>query len=669
MVALLKRKEVFVGREKQIEQFFRFLKDRESSAFVVVGEPGIGKSSFLKEVVTRIRGESEGSGVFVGFHQVLDGTTNVASPFVRVLDDLMGNLSVSLREKAEEGAKRALSVCRKVFSEKGKRLAKSMVKAFAVKHLGKEMVDELERAYEDWKETPSVESLAEEMFSKHRDEFVYDFAFFFEKLVEEYKKLEFILVFDQFERAPLVSCGILLGLIRAKPETVHVAVSFKVEKEGVAKYMSIRSELLQLKAELFRLPPLSTEEIGEWILRAREKGFSYPDLRKIRRLSGGFPFLISNWLRYSKKLRLDELLVGREGYCEFVEWCFEGLSKECLLLLRRISVLLQPLSVEDYEQLTGVRTAECNLLLEELEKNWILMRQYDTFWFRHDLIKPCVERKLSDLERKRYHLDVAKFFEGKFDSAVKTGGRAEFNVGLGCGYHFHNAGEYEKSLMHNSQFAGFCVDTGSLDIAEECYLRAIKAAGQLKKENSAMVAKGNLADVYRVWGRLNDAYTSHQELLEYFKATEDLRNQAAALHHLAMIEEDRGNYDNAKKLYDQSLRILRELGDKSGIAISVGALGILSEHQEEFEDAFRYFLNAAYLFHDMGSPEEKKALSGTVRVAKRIRKKKLDKILEETPDEIKVYLKQIAQKTQIDHKTKDKTTTAKGDKNPTKPNS
>jgi len=47
VVALLKSEEVFVGREKEIRQFFEFLKDERSSAFVVVGEPGIWKSSFL----------------------------------------------------------------------------------------------------------------------------------------------------------------------------------------------------------------------------------------------------------------------------------------------------------------------------------------------------------------------------------------------------------------------------------------------------------------------------------------------------------------------------------------------------------------------------------------------------------------------------------------------
>lgn len=127
--------EIFVGREKEIEQFFEFLRRKENPAFIVIGEPGIGKSSFLKEVVKRIRERSKDSGVFVGFHEVLDGTTNEASPFVRVLDDLMMNLSIPLREKAEEETKRALSVVKRIFSEEGKLFAKSMIKSFVAKWL------------------------------------------------------------------------------------------------------------------------------------------------------------------------------------------------------------------------------------------------------------------------------------------------------------------------------------------------------------------------------------------------------------------------------------------------------------------------------------------------------------------------------------------------------
>jgi tetratricopeptide (TPR) repeat protein len=172
-----------------------------------------------------------------------------------------------------------------------------------------------------------------------------------------------------------------------------------------------------------------------------------------------------------------------------------------------------------------------------------------------------------------------------------------------------------------------------------------------------------------IQGNHDGAYRLYEQSLKIKRELGAKPGISKSLHNLAVIEQARGNYDKARELYEQSLKIVRELGDKPGIATSMNAFGTLCEKQERFEDALRHFVQAAYLFHQLGSPREKLTLNDIARTAKRISKKKLNKILEETPDEIKAYLIQITQKTRKNHKTKDKTTTTKGDKNPTKPNS
>ena len=41
---------------------------------------------------------------------------------------------------------------------------------------------------------------------------------------------------------------------------------------------------------------------------------------------------------------------------------------------------------------------------------------------------------------------------------------------------------------------------------------------------------------------------------------------AITLHQLGMIHQNQGNYEEAVKKYNQSLKMKEELGDKSGIA-------------------------------------------------------------------------------------------------------
>lgn len=669
--------EVFVGRDKELQQFFNFLENKNTLALIIIAETGMGKSSFLKEAEKRIKKESTSTNRFVGFKEVLDGTTNAASPFIGVIDDLVNNLQLPLQEKISQGKKRALSTFKKLLSRKGKQFAKSIAKTIALKWLNKEQMEELEKAFTEFREefenTQRIESLAEEIFSKHRDEFVQDLIFFFETLTGEYETLDFVFVVDQFERAPLNSYYILLGLIRAKIERLHIVVSFKMQKEGMENYDRIEPELHQLGTQFLTLEPLSYRTIGEWILKARGKEFSHPQLRRIRWFSGGFPFLIARWLMESENLEISELKVGREGYCRFIEWCFSGLNKEYLLFLRKISVLSQPLSVSDYERLTGTKTGECGILLEDLEKKRILVRQKDSFWFRHDLIKPCVERKLSLGEKRLYHMDAAKFFEANTDHQKK-----EFRLILCCAYHFHGAGEYEKSVYYNEKAADHSFDIGDLDVAEACYLRIIEAAQKLGKMNEVALAKAKMARIYRVWGRLDEAYRTQKESCEYFHQRKKWSDESGALGELGLIEQDRGNLDEAESLYNQSLKISEELhdisciaaskgqlgiierdrgelgkaekllkqclgiqkalGDKLGIAKSLQRLGIVLIRGKRLEEALEHFAKAAYLFSLVDINKENECIELLVDIAGELGEKRIQKVLERLSEGEREYI-------------------------------
>ncbi|MFX0203028.1 MAG: tetratricopeptide repeat protein [Candidatus Hodarchaeota archaeon] len=350
-------------------------------------------------------------------------------------------------------------------------------------------------------------------------------------------------------------------------------------------------------------------------------------MKKIRWLSGGFPFLIARWLMQSKDLRISELAEGREGYCRFIEWCFEGLSDKCLLFLRRISVLSQPLSVGDYERLTGIRTGECNLLLEKLEKKRILIKQNYSFWFRHDLIKPCVESKLSQGEIHLYHMDAAKFFERDINYQEKEKQPVEFRLMLCCAYHFHYAREYEESIYYNEIASNHSHDIGDLDVAETCYLRTIEAAQKLGKMDTMAVAKGNVARIYHFLGRVDEAYRTHEENREYFHKTKDQHNEAISLNELGGIEYYRGNLDEAAELHNKSLKISRELGDKSAIAKSLNNLGMIEHGRGNLDKAAELYNQSLKISRELG---DKSAIANSLDSLSVIltKKNQLEKALE-----------------------------------------
>lgn len=51
---------------------------------------------------------------------------------------------------------------------------------------------------------------------------------------------------------------------------------------------------------------------------------------------------------------------------------------------------------------------------------------------------------------------------------------------------------------------------------------------------------------------------------------------AGTLHNLANVVREQGNYSSARSLYQESLVLRRELGDKRSIAVSLAALGALA---------------------------------------------------------------------------------------------
>ena len=577
--------EIFVGRKKELQQFYDFLKNRQCSALMVVGERGIGKTTFLKEIRDRL--EEDKDRYVVGFCEV-PFYSKETTPFVNVLEDLMTKLNLSLKTQVKDGVKRAKKVFLKIVKEKGWKVAKSIVKEYASKLIGKEAVDEIEKAMtegiEEWMKMPGVFMTAEDIISKYKDMFVPDLMFFFNSLVEEFGELEFVLVFDQFERALLPACHVLLDFIRLKPDRVRVVVALKVEEGGAERIRCFEPYLESMNIERLELTPLSKEDIAEWMKKIG-KEFDYGELQKIRKFSGGIPFVISAWIKSPKGADLSELEGKAKDYCKFIKWRLEDLDKECVGCAKKLSVLLQPLSVAEYEELLGY----CKPHLDKLRDVWIFSNWDSTFWFRHELVKSCIENMLGPKEKEEYHLIAARFFEETFKEDNKAHRKIPLEVGLGCAYHFHNAKDYEKSLTYNLSLGQFGLNRGIWDIAGKSFQTAIDDAENLNDENHKMGATGGLAWVYKSLERPDVATRLYTKILDYSRKNKNPKEESYTLHRLAMIEQDNWNYDEATKLYKQSLEIKEKIGDEKQISPTLFQLGRIEQDKGNYEKAVELY--------------------------------------------------------------------------------
>ncbi len=77
-----------------------------------------------------------------------------------------------------------------------------------------------------------------------------------------------------------------------------------------------------------------------------------------------------------------------------------------------------------------------------------------------------------------------------------------------------------------------------------------------------------------------------------------------------MIHHDQGEYDKAREMYEQSLELKRELGDKSGIAQSLHQLGSIHLGQGEYDKAREMYEQALAAFEALGAKSEYASVLG-----------------------------------------------------------
>ena len=111
-----------------------------------------------------------------------------------------------------------------------------------------------------------------------------------------------------------------------------------------------------------------------------------------------------------------------------------------------------------------------------------------------------------------------------------------------------------------------------------------------------------LGNVHYQQGNYEEAVKKYNQSL---KMKEELGNKsgiAQTLHQLGNVHYQQGNYEEAVKKYNQSLKMKEELGNKSGIASTLGQLGKIHVEKEEYPLALQAFLNAYSIFKSLNSP-------------------------------------------------------------------
>ncbi|MDQ1351991.1 MAG: hypothetical protein QG657_2297 [Acidobacteriota bacterium] len=83
-----------------------------------------------------------------------------------------------------------------------------------------------------------------------------------------------------------------------------------------------------------------------------------------------------------------------------------------------------------------------------------------------------------------------------------------------------------------------------------------------------------------------------------------------------MIYQRKGEYSAALEKYEQSLKIEEELGDRAGVALSLGQIGSIYHQQKKYPEAFENYLIAFSILTELESPQAQIAANNLIDLRK-----------------------------------------------------
>jgi tetratricopeptide (TPR) repeat protein len=121
-----------------------------------------------------------------------------------------------------------------------------------------------------------------------------------------------------------------------------------------------------------------------------------------------------------------------------------------------------------------------------------------------------------------------------------------------------------------------------------------------REDRALAVVLLRLAGIRRILGDYDEARRLYQQSLEIAQELGDKSGVSKSLNQLGMLAYLTGDYAEARQLYQQSLEIAQELGDKSGVSKSLHRLGILAKYTGDYSEARQLYQQSLEIAQELG---------------------------------------------------------------------
>jgi predicted ATPase/transcriptional regulator with XRE-family HTH domain len=301
-----------------------------------------------------------------------------------------------------------------------------------------------------------------------------------------------------------------------------------------------------------------------------------------------------------------------------IDWSYDLLDQAEQLLFRTISVFVGGCTTENAQQVCDLdedALSDVPALMASLAgKSLMYEEEMIGGDVRFGMLETIREYALEQLDlsgeaekiRRRhlaYYLDMAlaaqpRLLKGPDQETWLQRLELEHdNIRTALGWALEQGGN-ESALQLAGAIWKFWLTHGHISEGRHWLEMALSVPGaQTAIRAQALSGAGNLA---HSCGDYAAARRFYEESLGMRRELGDKQGVASALNNLSLVAHSQGNFAQVEALQEESLALKRELGDRWGIASSLGNLGVLAHAQGNYERSWALHEESLAIRRDLG---------------------------------------------------------------------